>query len=224
MSLVQYKYFMSQSTLLSRPNLATSEAFSGSEASGVYHVATSRYLSCAGGSPPKSQSPRRPQAQTPDGSDRARPEPCPVGRAQGGLGWLCVLRCLGQGPATRLRTGHLPGRAVHPRQHRPGLRNLQREQVQRRSHRLAEAEAVQERAFLCGTARSVWGSRCNSRPNRVPNRMRPGRSPSDHGSGRSLPPISYGSMHSLVARAKGIQCHGQGEKPGAIRATSLCVV
>ena len=42
----------------------------------------------------------------------------------------------------------LPRRALHARQHRAGVRLVQRQQVQRRGHRLAAAQAARRAAFL----------------------------------------------------------------------------
>ena len=65
-----------------------------------------------------------------------------VGGAEGGLGWLRVLRRGRQTARVRLRAAALPWRALHDHQHRTSMRLVQRQQQQRRSHWLAQAPAV----------------------------------------------------------------------------------
>ena len=72
--------------------------------------------------------------------------------AAGGLGRLRLLRRHRRPAAAGLRARPVPRRPVHPGQHRAGLRLVQRQQVQRRGHRLAAAQAPR-RARLPGPAR-----------------------------------------------------------------------
>ena len=61
---------------------------------------------------------------------------------QAAWGGCAYCGATGVAAAARLRPADLPRRAVHARQHRAGLRLLQRQQVQRRGHRLAAAQAA----------------------------------------------------------------------------------
>ena len=88
---------------------------------------------------------------------------------QDGLGRLRVLRRDRDAAAARLRPPDLPRRALHPRQHRAGVPLVQCQQVQRRGHRLAAAQAAR-RARLPGPPRRDQGD-----PRRaVPRRRRGG--------------------------------------------------
>src|SRR5688572_21216690 len=69
----------------------------------------------------RSQASRRPHTQAADGSRRARPQRFTVDGADGGMGWLRVLRRDESTAAARLCAGAVSWRALHAWEHRAGV-------------------------------------------------------------------------------------------------------
>ena len=78
--------------------------------------------------------------QASNGQGRPRLDGYAMGRAQGRVGWVCLLRRVHDGPPEGLHAADLARRPLHPGQRGAGLSFVQCEQVQRRGHYLAATQ------------------------------------------------------------------------------------
>jgi hypothetical protein len=78
--------------------------------------------------------------QEADGGQSARPHRHPVERAEGGMGWLRLLRCDRDVASEGLCIAHFARRAICDRQRGTELPLVQYEQVQRRGDQLDAAK------------------------------------------------------------------------------------
>ena len=96
----------------------------------------------ARGCQPNTQGPGGAQAQAAYGPGRPRPHRRTVVCTAGGVGRVCLLRSRRPPVAAGLCAGAVPWWPVHAGEHRARLWALQRQQVQRRGHRMDASETT----------------------------------------------------------------------------------